>query len=185
LHDYINEIEGLFKQYHKVLCNITSNIVNDRAAAEDIVQDVFMNLWRKRNEIDFAIPMKGYLYRATTNGALNWIAKNKRTIPFNDALWKQNVLTSNVVEDKINEKELRTKIKQAIDRLPPKCKAIFVLSRYEGMKYKQIAENLNISIKTVENQISIALDKLRKELKPYLTSTLLIFLAFLIFLFLS
>ena len=164
----VSKLENLFSTYHALLCNIANNMVNDRAAAEDIVQEVFLNLWRKRNEVDWNAPMKGYVYRATTNGALNWLEKTKRLVSFDEAINEQTALVSNDVEDKINEKELQTKIKEAIARLPSKCKAIFVLNRYEGLKYKQIAEHLEISVKTVENQISIALDKLRKDLDPYL-----------------
>ena len=152
-----------------MLCNVTYNIINDKAAAEDIVQDVFMNLWRRRNEVELATPMQGYLYRATTNGALNWIEKNKRTVSFDETIQHQDAFASNVVEDSVNERELRSRVKQAIDRLPPKCKAIFILNRYKGLKYKQVAEFLGISIRTVENQISIALERLRKGLLPYLT----------------
>ena len=165
------KIKKLFNNYHALLCNIANNIVNDRAAAEDIVQDVFMNLWRKRFEVDWTAPMKGYVYRATINGALNWLGKNKRSVSFDEAIGEQTASVSNDVEGKINEKELQIKIKEAIERLPAKCKAIFVLSRYEGLKYRQIAELLEISVKTVENQISIALDRLRQDLDHYLRDT--------------
>jgi len=160
----IIRIKELFNNYHALLCNVANNMVNDRAAAEDIVQDVFMNLWRKRNEVDWTAPMKGYVYRATTNGALNWLDKNKRSVSFDETIGEQTASVSNDVEGKIDEKELQAKIKESIERLPAKCKAIFVLNRYEGLKYKQIAEHLEISVKTVENQISIALDRLRQDL---------------------
>ena len=120
--------------------------------------------------------MKGYLYKATTNSALNWLEKNKRVVRYSEKIGEPN---ANVVELKLNADELLEKIEHAINTLPPKCKAIFVLNRYEELKYRQIAEHLNISIKTVENQMSIALDKLRKELRAYLPKAILPFLAML------
>lgn len=77
--------------------------------------------------------------------------------------------TAETPNSSMESRELEQKITQAVNNLPPKCKAVFVLSRYEGLKYKQIAEHLDISVKTVENQMGSALQKLRDELKPYLT----------------
>jgi RNA polymerase sigma-70 factor, ECF subfamily len=166
----LNSIELLFRQYHKVLCNLARNIVRDKDAAEDIVQDVFLKLWNMRDEFDFTVPVKPYLYKATTNTAISWLNKNKQ-LPLGAEIsdTDSGLVSSFNAEDKILEKELQVKILQAIDRLPPKCKAIFILSRYEGLKYRQIAEYLDISVKTVENQMCIALDRLRKDLEPYLT----------------
>ena len=172
----ITTLEQLFFRFHKVLCNFANNIVNDRNNAEDIVQDVFLNLWKNRDSIDWESPMKGYLYKATYNGALNWLEKNKRVVRYDEKIGEPN---ANVVELSLDADELQQRIEQAINTLPPKCKAIFVLNRHEEMKYKQIAEHLNISIKTVETQMSIALDKLRKELKAYLPKAILPFLAML------
>jgi RNA polymerase sigma-70 factor, ECF subfamily len=148
--------------------------VKDQQAAEDIVQDVFLKLWKIRKDIDFAVPLKSYLYRATTNSAINWLNKNKNIVSESEIsqLETKNLSPFNA-EDNLNIRELEIKIREAIDKLPPKCKAIFVLSRYEGLKYKQIAEHLDVSVKTVENQMSIALEKLRKDLEPYITDDFL------------
>ena len=150
--------------------------MRDKDNAEDIVQDVFLKLWKNKEEVDWNTSMKGYLYRATTNGALNWLEKNRRIVRYDDNISEPSV---NVVEQALNASELQEKIKLAIASLPPKCKAIFVLSRYEELKYKQIADQLNLSIKTVENQMGIALEKLRKELKPYLSKTITLAIAIL------
>jgi RNA polymerase sigma-70 factor, ECF subfamily len=174
VEDSIIHIELVFRQYHKSLCNLSNNIVRDRQAAEDIVQDVFLNLWKIRKEIDLTKSIKSYLYRSTTNGSINWLNKNKKLISESQVPENQKTAESPYnAENNINAQELELKIKNAIDKLPPKCKAIFVLSRYEGLKYKQIAEGLNISVKTVENQMCIALEKIRKDLEPYITDEFL------------
>ncbi|MBL4623804.1 MAG: RNA polymerase sigma-70 factor [Flavobacteriales bacterium] len=170
----LNQIEHLFFDYHSLLCNVANNIINDKDAAQDIVQDVFMNVWLKRDKLNWDASLKGYLYKATTNRALNWLEKNSKSVSLEN---KEIEVGENVVEQTILLKEIQSHLKSSINRLPPRCKTIFVLSRYEGLKYKQIAEQLDISIKTVENQMSIALERLRSDLKPFLPTLISILLA--------
>ncbi|MES2764056.1 MAG: RNA polymerase sigma-70 factor [Bacteroidota bacterium] len=166
----ISDFEELFKSNHKSLCRIANHIVNDRAGAEDIVQDVFLKVWNLRDTITTE-SLVGYLYRATTNGSLNYIESGKR---FNRIT--NEIIPSTYVDPStaITQKELESHIQKALDALPPKCKVIFVLSRFEGMRYKQIAGHLEISVKTVENQMGKALGMMREELKPFLTREFLI-----------
>jgi len=164
--DIIN-IEKLFFQHHKLLCNVANNIVNSRDTAEDIVQDVFFKLWKNRDKMDWTVSMKSYLYKATTNGAINWLEKNNRIVRLDNVA---EPITN--TENKINSEEIKNHIEGALNNLPPKCKAIFVLNRYEGLKYQEIADHLNISVKTVESQMSIAFKKLREDLKPILIKIL-------------
>jgi RNA polymerase sigma-70 factor (ECF subfamily) len=161
------QFEELFKSQYRLLCNISNNIVKNERAAEDIVQEVFIKLWQKREELQIHSNLMGYLYKATVNSSIDYIKNNKNVIPLRQVNYYQE--TDENAEKRVMQKELSRSIEKALKNLPPKCKAIFVLSRYEGMKYKEIAQHLGISVKTVENQMGIALEKLRTELRPFLT----------------
>lgn len=157
--------EEIFKLHYKGLCRIANKVLNDKAAAEDVVQDVFLKLWVKREDIPVIQSVKSYLYKSTINASLNYLSGRKRTTRLHD--WE---LVRASEAQGIQSKELDSQVDQAINRLPPKCKTIFVLSRQEGMKYQQIADHLGISVKTVENQMGKALQILRERLKPFLSS---------------
>jgi RNA polymerase sigma-70 factor, ECF subfamily len=161
------DFESIFKSQFATLCNIAFNITKNKKAAEDIVQDIFLKLWKNKHRIEAIDNYKGYLYRSVTNASIDYLKQNKNTIPV--AAQREIVSPASNGEKQMMEKELAVKIEKALLSLPPKCRAIFVLSRHEGMKYREIAEYLEISVKTVENQMGIALGKLREELKPYLT----------------
>lgn len=161
--------EETFKMHYKMLCNAANKILNDKDTAEDVVQDVFLKFWSKRENINIIHSVKSYLYRATINTSLNYLESNKKIIRLKDTEHSSEFPAINAGEE-LSHKELKSKIDEAIDQLPPKCKVVFVLSRYEGMKYQQIADHLGISIKTVENQMGKALKMLRERLKPFLTN---------------
>lgn len=163
--------EQLFKTQFKLLCNISNNIVKNERAAEDIVQEVFLKLWQKKDILTIHTNYMGYLYRATANASIDYLKNNRNVIPLKTNSHHQ--ANEENAEGSMINKELEKSIERALRSLPPKCKAIFVLSRYEGMKYKEIATHLGISVKTVENQMGIALEKMRNELKPYLTKEFL------------
>lgn len=153
------------------MCRLANRIVNDRAGAEDIVQDVFLKVWNSRDNIQTDRPLEGYLYTATTNASLNYLDSLSRLNKFRKEFRPS---TEEKTSQNISLKELQLEVQKALDRLPPKCKVIFVLSRFEELRYKQIAEHLNISVKTVENQMGKALEIMREELKPFLTREFLI-----------
>lgn len=160
--------EELFKMHYKMLCNAANKILNDKDASEDVVQDVFLKFWSKRENINIIESVKSYLYRATINTSLNHLEKSKKIIRLQNTDTSNEGISINAGEE-FYHKELKGKIDEAINQLPPKCKVVFVLSRFEGMKYQQIADHLGISIKTVENQMGKALKMLRERLKPFLT----------------
>jgi len=165
----VDRLEKLFRENYKSLCFVANDIVNDHIMAEDIVQEVFTNLWKKKDEIKINTSLKGYLYRSTINGSLNYIEKSKRSIPLEQqAIENVGALTNDLIES-LNHLELEERVTQAINSLPSKCKTVFLLSRYEDMKYRQIAEHLGISIKTVENQMGKALKRMRIHLQSYLS----------------
>lgn len=134
---------------------------------EDIAQDVFYELWKKRARLTIKTSLKAYLRRAAMNKALNFIRDQK--IKFDDEE-KQAPLESKIpsINQKLEAAELQQLIDQVIDDLPERCRVVFVLSRFEEMSYNEIAKQLDISSKTVENQISKALKILRVRLGDYL-----------------
>lgn len=168
-----NEFESLFRRHHKELCDVAFNIVKDSDAAKDIVQEVFLKLWKNRDQVSFGAQIKHYLFKATAHVSLNHLRFNKKIVRIEKETPLNELVTSMNTEE-VGYKELEIRVRNAIDNLPPKCKTIYLLSRHEGMKYKEIAEILELSPKTVENQMGIALQKLRDELKPFLTPEFLI-----------
>jgi RNA polymerase sigma-70 factor, ECF subfamily len=158
------------------MCDLAYNIVRDRDAAKDIVQDVFFRFWKNINHLELTGQIGNYLSKATAHTALNYLRNNRRIFKL-DADLLVNTLTAPADSTSAEFSELELRVREAIDRLPPRCKTIYILSRHEGLKYTQIAETLGLSLKTIENQMSIALDKLRTDLKPYLTPELMLILA--------
>ncbi len=166
-------IDVLFNQYYAYLCKAVFRIIPDRNYTEDIVQEVFYELWKRRDKIKINTSLKAYLRRAAVNRALNHVRDKKfqKTGEITEAIspaLQQNV--SHLLE----AEELKLIIDKIVDNLPEKCRIVFILNRFEEMSYKEIAEILKISVKTVENQISKALKILRAELGPYLKVILVV-----------
>ena len=167
------QFEMLFKERFASLCNYANKLLLDRSSAEDAVQQVFSKLWEKRSQITIDTSIKSYLYRATYNTCMNEIKRNQ----------KLHVLGSEDQVYDMQQADVRTRVNDlekhvnlGLEQLPEKCRAIFVMSRYERMKYKEIADLLEISIKTVENQMGKALKMMRVHLSEFI-SILLILLA--------
>lgn len=163
------KFEIIYKTYYTTLRNVVENIINDKDASHDVVQEVFLKLWRKREELDLILHPKSYLYRSAVNAAISYLETNKQPVQLTDL----KVADTEHADSNILTRELEIKIRLALDKLPAKCKAIFVLSRFENMKYKEIAGFLDISEKTVENQMGIALKRMREDLKQYITKSFL------------
>ena len=122
----LNNIEDLFQEHYEFLCNVANKMLNDPDASRDIVQDVFLQLWRKRNELKITHSMRAYLYRAVFNGSLQYLEKGKRTLKIVSDTPNIPGLTHSDVEEKVVFNELERDYKSALDLLPPKCRAIFV-----------------------------------------------------------
>lgn len=163
------EFETIFRMYYSNLCAYANKFVYDVDTSEEIVQEVFFQLWKQREEIGISTSLKSYLYRSVRNRSLNFIKHNRIKDEYENysKQSKNNEVAS--PEDEIYASELEQKIVETIDQLPPERKKIFIMSRYDGLKYKEIAEKLNISIKTVENQMGKAIKYLRENLVDYLT----------------
>ena len=166
------EIE--FKSNFKGLCFFAFQYVKDMDAAKEVVQESFIALWEKRDNIDLSRSVKSYLSTSVRNKCLNYLRDNQK---FNKDLLDMEDLDSgldNMHHDQLVENELREKIDTAIEKLPVKCKEVFLLNRMKQMKYQQIADKLGISVKTVEAQMSKALKHMRTELSDYITALLII-----------
>lgn len=161
-------IDILFREYYATICRSVLKIIPDPAIAEDIAQEVFFELWRKRDRINIKISFGAYLRRAARNRSLNYLRDNKIT-PEGEDLLAQIEYPLAKIDQKMAADDLQILIDKAIDQLPDRCRLVFTLSRFEDMSYQQIADELDISIKTVENQIAKALRLLRKVLSPYLS----------------
>lgn len=161
------QFEQLFKSHFNYLCNFAKQYVNDADTAQDICQKVFIALWEKRDNLDSSPSVKSYLFTAVKNRCLNYIRDNKK--------YRSKVLDLDCgdfdlvekEEDLFGENELKSKIGAALNTLPEKCRMVFEMSRFQNMKYREIAEELNISQKTVEAHMSKAMKMLREALKGY------------------
>jgi RNA polymerase sigma-70 factor (ECF subfamily) len=154
--------EKLFKQYYGSLCIYARNIIKDSDSAEDIVHEVFIKLWEKRNEINPEQSIKSYLFTAVHNRCLNYIRDNKKFTE-RDEYFENSDLISEETES-VEQSELEAKVFNAMNKLPEKCREVFHMCKIDELKYAEVAEKLGISIKTVENQMGKALKVLREEL---------------------
>ncbi len=158
--------EMLFHAYYGNLCLYASKILNNEHMAEEVVQDFFVKLWEKKEQISIDTSIKNYLFKSVKNQCLNFIKHN--VIKENYIKTKEVDIQQNInYEEHFIEVDLAKKIEESINSLPEKRREIFRLSREEGLKYREIAEKLNISVKTVEAQMGLAIKNLREKLKNY------------------
>jgi RNA polymerase sigma-70 factor, ECF subfamily len=168
-------IELLFKTYFKRLVYFAIRYLKDEDTAKEVVHDVFINVWEKRESVDREKSIKSYLYTAVYNRSLNHIRDNKK-IDNSLQVDESIVSGSSEFQDIMQENELQSAIEDAVQQLPEKCREVFVMSRYQEMKYAEIGESLNISVKTVEAQVTKALKILRKALSEYMMIFFMFFL---------
>lgn len=164
-------LESLFREYFAPLNMFARKFIYDVDASKEIVQDVFVTLWKRREEMDMSKSMKSYLYTSVHNRCLNYIRDQKKIVQAS----VEEIDLNQYVEsrDLLVEEETLTEINRAFDGLPDKCRKIFMMSRFDGKKYREISEELGISIKTVETQISRALKHMREKLIHYLSIIIL------------
>ncbi|MCB0617515.1 MAG: RNA polymerase sigma-70 factor [Saprospiraceae bacterium] len=158
-------LQELFQQYYLLVCKAICRFIHDQDLMKDLAQNVFVRLWEKRGQLNINSSVPAYLHRMAVNEALGHLRRDWRNDQ--DAEVPEHS-SAGTVEDQFLETELRDHIERAVDSLPPKCKVIFQLSRYEERTYREIAEALDISVKTVENQMGKALRILREQLQEYL-----------------
>ena len=164
----------LFSQYFAPLCLIAHRIVKNQDTAKDIVQDVFVRLWTNREQVHIQSSLEAYLKQSVRNASIDHQRKGyerKRTQIENlESIPTAAInLQAETVDLDIENKETTRLIDHAISQLPERCRLVFVLSRHEGLTYNEIAKKLEISPKTVENQMTKALRSLRLSLSSLLS----------------
>jgi RNA polymerase sigma-70 factor (ECF subfamily) len=169
--------EQVFRAYYAALVRFALEILKDQDAAEDRVQEVFVKLWERREKIEIQTSLKAYLYMAVKNHCLNKLKTEARTQWMDDEQESEIHSGLAATDARVQTKLMASHIDQAIEMLPPRCALIFKMSRFEEKSYKEIAEALDLSVKTVEHQMGKALFLLRKYLAPYLQIWLTAFLA--------
>jgi RNA polymerase sigma-70 factor, ECF subfamily len=164
----INAFESLFRQYYAPLCNFAVKYVKDNDAAEEVVQDFFYQYWKNRESMTITVSLKAYLYMSVRNNCLKQLrqkgVRQKYADDVSSNLSERQLQTH---QENLDIKELQNKIDEILDEMPERCATIFRMSRYEGLKYREIAHALSISIKTVEANMGKALQTLREKLRNY------------------
>ncbi len=169
----ITKYNRLYFDYYKKLCYHSFLIVHRKEIAEEIVQDVFLKIWQKRETLILSDNIGSYLYRSVLNESLNFLKKQKRNLDIdNEVITTKNFSYNLTLEN--NHDELRKQIRQAIKKLPYKTRRVFIMNRKLNLSYLEIASRLNISVKGVEYHICNALKLMRSDLN----STLLLFYIF-------
>ena len=167
--------ELLFDKYYSPLCNFTYLFIKDRNICEEVVSDVFVNIWKKRLQIEIRTEFKYYLYKSTKNQLIGHIRKQKPTTSKNNReIIDTDAINLNSPEALLLKEELNHKIKALFNELPKQAGLVLRLKKIDGLRYKEISELLGISEKTVENHITNAIKRIKlildeqPELKKYL-----------------
>lgn len=160
-----NALRRIFDRYYPSLLNDVYRIVPDEDTCQDLAQEVFVELWRKRVELDIRISLRAYLRRAALNKALNHLKTSKRfLLDAPERLANTADDSARDIRHKLEQENIESALHAAIETLPEKCRLVFSLSRFEQLSHREIAEQLGISIKTIENQITKAMKMLREAL---------------------
>jgi RNA polymerase sigma-70 factor (ECF subfamily) len=164
----IREFERLFVKYYEPLCAFAGKILKDMDTAEDIVQEFFYNFWKNRNTFSPKLSLNAYLYHSIRNNSLHYLEHlairqtyaQKVTVDFQNMIPIEN-------QDEIEIQELNKVIHATLQQMPERCSRVFRMNRFEGKKYREIAEILSISVKTVEADMGKALQIFRKSLSEF------------------
>ena len=170
LHQYDDKaFEQMFKAHYKELHSYANVMLRDEDTAEEIVQSMFLKFWEKRELLNVQTSIKAYLYKCVYNDSLNYLKHQKVKTKYQDfATYTMND-HHEAASSRVELTELQFKLQEALNELPEHCRTIFQMSRFEELKYREIAEQLDLSIKTVENQMGKALKILRLKLADFIT----------------
>jgi len=166
------DIESSFKEYYSPLCRYAHSFIFDQDTCEDLVQEVFLQIWDKNPVVNSSI--SSYLYRAVKNACLNQLKKTAQQVIIPIEEVEDPIETSFELNKEQNISQVKEKVEHAIQNLPPRCREVFIMRRNMQMSYNEISEALNISKKTIENQMNSAIKKLRSQLNK--TDLLIYFL---------
>jgi len=159
---------SIYRLFFASLCDFTYYLTKDEEVAKELVQDTFLSIWEQRKDWSPQGTIRSYLFRAAKNRSLDYLKHQKIVRKWEKTTQEQAIPYSQNEDDHLSQAELITAIDNQIDRLPQKCKIIFIMSRQQGLTYREIAEIQGVSIKTVETQVGRALKKLRESLHNYL-----------------
>ena len=157
--------ETLFRKYYADLVNYSCKFTRDMDAAEEIVQEFFYNYWKNRKEINIKVSLRAYLYRSIRNNSLNYLESLSVRRKYADRVLSRSANSQGYEDRSVEVAELNERIEGILNELPERCRTIFCMSRFDGLKYEEIAEKLSVSVKTVEANIGKALKLLRKKLE--------------------
>jgi RNA polymerase sigma-70 factor (ECF subfamily) len=165
--DNMFAFDALYKKYSKRLYKFGYSILKSQEEAENLIQDVYLNLWENRYKVEKDSSIKSYLFTIAYNSAITIIRKKARESEFVEYLKTLQEISEEPVNMAFEYNELTNKLEEIIKALPQRQKEVYLLHRVEGLKYNEIAERLNISMNTIENHMSRALKTIRKKLGNY------------------
>lgn len=157
----------LFDYHYTSLCQYACTVLRDMDEAEDVVQAIFTKLWDKRTDLEVQQSVRTYLFRAVHNRCMN-LLEHRKVVQQHQAAGAHAMQTAYGTPADSLPDELDQRIQEAIQSLPEQCRRIFMMSRYDELRYAEIAVQLNLSVNTIENQMSKALRLLREKLKDYI-----------------
>jgi len=174
----VNEvsIEEWYHSYYSLLCVYANKFLKDLDLSRELVQDVFVKLYDKKEAISIHTSAKSHLYQSVKNACINTIKQKQTHALHHESIKYQNGDCSYENDELYGQSELEYELYKAIEELPEKCRDIFKMNRMEGLSNQEIADYLNISKRTVETQISKALKTLRNQLAPSLLKSLILLL---------
>jgi len=160
--------EQVFKTHYKSLYAYACSMLQDDMSADETVQNVFFKLWERNEKINISGSIASYLYRAVHNEALNYLKHLKVRNEYRLYIVRNVKEETDSASKRVQTKELEQRLKKTLNDLPEQCRTIFQMSRFEELNYRQIAERMGLSVKTVENQMGKALKILRAQLAEFL-----------------
>lgn len=160
----VKQFESLFRSSYVSLVRYAMTLIKDHDTAEEIVQDLFFRLWQDKEKLKIESSLNGYLFRSVHNKCLHFIEHNRVVERHAVEMSNRQTESQESPSDILHYKELQARVARILERLPERCGQIFFMSRFEGLKYTEIAEKLAVSVKTVESNMGRALKEFRKEL---------------------
>jgi len=160
----VGQFESLFRSSYVSLVRYAKTLIKDHDTAEEIVQDLFFRIWQDKEKIKIESSLNGYLFRSVHNRCLHYIEHNRVVERHAEEMSYRQSERQESPSDILHYKELQARITRILEKLPERCGKIFYMSRFEGLKYSEIAEKLSVSVKTVESNMGRALKEFRKEL---------------------
>ena len=163
----IKSFEEVFHRFYQGLCLYAKTVLKNQEVSEEIVQEVFYNIWKNRENLGITISLNNYLYKSVFNNSLMYLRKMKRELHLDDKVPVEKPDEYNDPSSLFDSYELNKAIEKTIRELPQRTRKIFMLNRMEGLRYKEIADKLSVSVKTVEADMGKALKAFRNSLKEF------------------